>query len=457
VKQRYASVWLRRVLPVGLVAALVVALWGAYEAHSNVSATFDRQTQIQAAQVTLEEMVTFQIDEENSVRGFIATKDPFYKQGYVEAVGEIAIREGRMRAALLAQGLTDLQGQMDDYIASQNDWRTHVADPTIADPNLHTDDVDKRGKFYTDQESHISTSVRNALAEQNKRLARDTLASINLWTWISVLGFAAFGVISFWMANANAAARRELGRDKTTIETLQTAYLSQTIPLPYCEIGSAYAAASSAFAVGGDVYDMYRLSERNALIMIADVSGKGVDAAVLTAFIKFTIRSIALRRPEPGRILAEFNTAFAHAYTVDNPSLFVSMFVGVLDPEASYMRYASAGHDSAFIRRSNGVQQLAVTGPVLGVMEEPFETRTVQLADGDTIVLATDGLTEARYRNGELLHEQGAMDLIERSSADPQRMADELVAQVRVMGGNHMRDDLAILAVRLLGARGQDA
>ena len=45
---------------------------------------------------------------------------------------------------------------MDDYVASQNDWRTHVADPTIANPNLHTDDVDKRGKFYTDQESWIS-------------------------------------------------------------------------------------------------------------------------------------------------------------------------------------------------------------------------------------------------------------------------------------------------------------
>jgi len=457
VKQRDSSVKLRRVLPVGLVAALVVALWGAYEAHANVSATFDRQTQIQQAQVMLEEMVRYQIDEENSVRGYIATKDPFYTGQYAVAVGKMAASERDMRTALLAQGLTDVQGQLDDYVASQNDWRAHVAAPTIANPDRHTDDIDKRGKFYTDQESAISASVRTALADQNARLARDTLASINLWSLISVVGFASFGVISFWMANANAAARRELGRDKTTIETLQTVYLSQTIPLPYCEIGSAYAAASSAFAVGGDVYDMYRLSERNALIMIADVSGKGVDAAVLTAFIKFTIRSIALRRPEPGRILAEFNTAFAHAYAVDNPSLFVSMFVGVLDPEASYMQYASAGHDSAFIRRSNGVQQLAVTGPVLGVMEEPFETRTVQLADGDTIVLATDGLTEARDRDGELLHEQGAMALIERSSQDPQRLADELVAKVRSLGGNHMRDDLAILAVRVVGTRGEHA
>ena len=70
---------------------------------------------------------------------------------------------------------------------------------------------------------------------------------------------------------------------------------------------------------------MYRLSDTLALVFIADVSGKGVDAAVLTAFIKFTIRGIALRRRDPGAMLGEFNTAFSQ--TVENPYLFVSMFV----------------------------------------------------------------------------------------------------------------------------------
>jgi len=180
-----------------------------------------------------------------------------------------------------------------------------------------------------------------------------------------------------------------------------------------------------------------------------------VDAAVITAFIKFTIRGIALRRRDPGAMLAEFNTAFAQ--TVENPYLFVSMFVGVLDTETFQLRYASAGHDSAFIRRSTGVQQLAVTGPVLGVMEEPFETKTIYLEEGDTVVLATDGLTEARNRSGEQLHEEGAMRLIAQSSLQPQLLADELVAQVKALGGNTMRDDLAILAIRVREPRVPDA
>ena len=81
-------------------------------------------------------------------------------------------------------------------------------------------------------------------------------------------------------------------------------------------------------------------------MLIADVSGKGVDAAVLTAFIKFMIRAIALRHSEPAAILAEFNGAFSKA--VGNPYLFVSMFVGVLDTATFRLEYASAGHDTAY-------------------------------------------------------------------------------------------------------------
>ena len=133
------------------------------------------------------------------------------------------------------------------------------------------------------------------------------------------------------------------------------------------------------------------------------------------------------------------------------------MFVGVLDTETLQLDYASAGHDSAFVRRASEVQQLAVTGPVLGVMEEPFDTKTVYLEDGDTIVLATDGLTEARNRAGEQLHEAGAMQLIFASNPQPQLLADEFVAQVKALGGNLLRDDLAVLAIRVHEPEGADA
>jgi sigma-B regulation protein RsbU (phosphoserine phosphatase) len=438
-----------------LAIVLAIAVTNAFRTRAEIADTFDRQTRIGQAQVTLEGLQRLQIDEENSVRGFTSTRDPFYKQQYDNSVADFTRKEGELRRALADADLKTTLARTDDYDGSQQEWRRGVATPLLAHPNQKLPDIDKRSKFYSDYQNRVAAGIRSDLADRNQQLVRDTLDQVNRTLYVSAFWFMVFGLLAILFNAYRSRLNRELVEERTTTDILQRAFRSEHVPLPNCDVGSAYSSAGSHLAVGGDVFDVYRLSDSLALILIADVSGKGVDAAVLTAFIKFTIRGIALRRREPGAILAEFNTAFAH--TVDNPYLFVSMFVGVLDTESMILKYASAGHDSAFIRRSNGVQQLAVTGPVLGVMEEPFGTQTVHLEDGDIVVLSTDGLTEARNRRGEFLREQGAMDLIERSSSEPQRLADELVAQVKALGGNSMRDDLAILAIRVHDAQQREA
>ena len=195
------------------------------------------------------------------------------------------------------------------------------------------------------------------------------------------------------------------------------------------------------------MFDVYRLSDRLALVLIADVSGKGVDAAVLTAFIKFTIRGIALRQRDPGSILQEFNLAFPQD---GRQPLYLRFDVrrraGHVDDAAGY---ASAGHDIAFVRRASSVEQLAVTGPVLGVMEEPFEARPSTWNDGDTIVLSTDGLTEARDGKGVLLEASGAMEWIESAPEHPAELARTLIERARARTRATMRDDCAVLAIRI--------
>jgi sigma-B regulation protein RsbU (phosphoserine phosphatase) len=327
-------------------------------------------------------------------------------------------------------------------------WRATIAGPLLAHPEQQLLEMDKRNKLLSDYETKTVQQIRQALADTNAELAKTTQTELDRSSYARAFWLLVFGLLAILINGFRSRLYQELEEEKSTTEILQRAFRSESVPLPNCQVGSAYLSAGSHLAVGGDVFDVYRLSNTLALVLIADVSGKGVDAAVLTAFIKFTIRGIALRRRDPGAILAEFNTAFSQ--TVENPYLFVSMFVGVLDTETFQLRYASAGHDSAFMRRSKDVQQLAVTGPVLGVMEEPFGTKAIVMEDGDTLVLATDGLTEARKRTGEQLRETGAMELIEDASVDPQHLADELVAQVRALGGNHLRDDLAILAIRVI-------
>lgn len=430
-----------------LVAVLIVAVQGAFQTRTNIAATFDAQSRIVKAQLALEEMLRLQIDEENSVRGFTLTRDPFYAQQYVSAAQAFDGKLAEVAAQLRAQHLTAALRSLEDYASFQNNWRSKIAEPLLSNPGRDVAQIDKENKAFSDYENRTADFIRDALAERNAMLARSTQEQINRDAWSRSFWLAVFGLLAILFNGFRSRLVSELEEERTTTETLQRAFRSEHVPLPNCEVGSAYLSASSHLAVGGDVFDVYRLSDTLAMIFIADVSGKGVDAAVLTAFIKFTIRGIALRRRDPGAMLAEFNTAFAQ--TVENPYLFVSMFVGVLDTQTLQLRYASAGHDSAFVRRAAGVQQLAVTGPVLGVMEEPFETKTIYLEDGDTIVLATDGLTEARNRSGERLQEQGAMYLIASSNPQPQLLADELVAQVKALAGNQTRDDLAVLAIRV--------
>jgi CHASE3 domain sensor protein len=430
-----------------LLAALAFAIQGSFIALSEVSATFDRETRIQQARLDIETLLLFQIDQENNVRAYTITRDPLYTQEYATNVQSFERTESRVRRALKDQGIDQALAALDDYERAQQTWRKTVAQPLLEDPNRVPADLEKRNKMYSDYESGIADQIGKIVDAKNQQLVADTLAQFYQTIWARLGWLAAFALVAILLSARAFRVRRELDQERATTTILKSAYVSRVVPLPNCDIGSAYASADAALAVGGDVFDVYRLSDSLALVLIADVSGKGVDAAVLTAFIKFTIRGIALRRREPGAILAEFNTAFAQ--TVDNPYLFVSMLVGVLDTQSLILRYASAGHDSAFIRRSSGVQQLAVTGPVLGVMEEPFGTQAVHLEPGDTIVLATDGLTEARDRRGEQLREKGAMELIARANPEPQAMCDELVARIRAFGNNSMRDDLALIAIRV--------
>jgi sigma-B regulation protein RsbU (phosphoserine phosphatase) len=438
-----------------LVLALAIAVQGAFATRARIADTFSQLSKIQEAQLALEELLRLQIVEENSLKGYALTRDTFYVGQYRQAAADFDAKERSIRETLESQHLVRVAQLLTEYARIQGQWRDEIAAPLLLHPNERLDELDKRNKLFADYETRTVAAIRVELAANNEALARSTQAQLDRTSYVRAFWLLLFGLLAILFNAYRSRLNRELEEERTTTEILQRAFASQAMPLPRCEVGSAYQSASSHLAVGGDVFDVYRLSDDLALLLIADVSGKGVDAAVLTAFIKFTIRGIALRRREPGAILAEFNTAFSQA--VENPYLFVSMFVGMLDTKTFQLRYASAGHDSAFVRRSQSVQQLAVTGPVLGVMEEPFETKVVNLEPGDILVLATDGLTEARDRAGNLLRDAGAMRLIEQAPPHAQELADSLVAQVRAIGANHLRDDLAILVVRVGEATASNA
>ncbi|MBD5606892.1 MAG: serine/threonine-protein phosphatase, partial [Candidatus Eremiobacteraeota bacterium] len=165
----------------------------------------------------------------------------------------------------------------------------------------------------------------------------------------------------------------------------------------------------------------------------------------------YSVRTLARDHRDPGDILDNFNTMFLE--TVSDPNLFVVVFVGVLDAQSRQLSYASAGHAGAFLRRGNDVSVLAVTGPVIGLDKNfTYDTNVVALQEGDLLLLATDGLSEARDTSGGFLDESGALELLAAASLDPQTCADEIVAAVRARSGGTVGDDLALLAIKIDGS-----
>ncbi len=438
-----------------LVLTLFIAVQGTFETRGQIASTFDRQSQIQQAQIDLEDLLRLQIDEENSLRGYLLTRDPFYIAQYRDAVSGYDGKQAAIRRTLQQQQLHEADAQLASYARLQSQWRTQVAARLLRNPGLSLDELDKRNKLFSDYETRTVAVIRQILAGTDAALVASTQLQLDRSSYVRAFWVLVFGILAILFNAYRSRLNRELEEERTVTEILQRAYRSESVPLPHCEVGSAYFSATNHLAVGGDVFDVYRLSDRRALVLIADISGKGVDAAVLTAFIKFMVRAIALRQSGPAGILTEFNLAFSKA--VGNPYLFVSMFVGVLDTTTFSLEYGSAGHDCAFVRRVDGVERLAVTGPVLGVMEEPFGSETIDLHPGDMLVLATDGLTEARNRAGKQLLEDGAMELIAHASPHAQQLADGLVAEVRARGGNRLRDDLAILTIAVVDGESRDA
>jgi hypothetical protein len=174
--------------------------------------------------------------------------------------------------------------------------------------------------------------------------------------------------------------------------------------------------------VGGDTHDALTLDRKHALFLVADVSGKGIDAAVDTALIKYTMRTLFSEETDPGRLLEKF--AAIYERTAENPETFVVLFVAVVDLADGTVRYASAGHEPAWAVRGGSVETLPPTGPIVGIEnDEGYGTATFFLgAEGVRAWLADlTGTAQAR--------------------------ADAVVRRLR-RRSRRVTDDLAILVVR---------
>jgi sigma-B regulation protein RsbU (phosphoserine phosphatase) len=289
------------------------------------------------------------------------------------------------------------------------------------------------------------------------------------------------------LAASQKKPRRVAGRERVERELeiayeMQQSFLPQTLPeVPGVEIA---ADMRPAYEVGGDFYDVIPLSGGRVGVLVADVSDKGIPAALYMALARTLLRAHSLAaRPQYlsdalesaqvrrlmrsgslGALAALGSVRQTNDYLTDHHSescMFLTLFYAVYDPQSRLLTYVNAGHNPPLLYNALTDEQdwLRPTDMIIGIMpERPYEAQERQLSPGDVLVLYTDGVTEAFNTEHEMFGEER---LVETAHAHCRASAQELVEAIETevaafAGEAPQSDDLTLLVMRCLPSGSND-
>ena len=234
-------------------------------------------------------------------------------------------------------------------------------------------------------------------------------------------------------------------------------------PFPERDEFDIYAMMHPAKEVGGDFYDFFMIGEDALGIVVADVSGKGVPAALFSMIAKTMLKTQTQTQLSPARVLMEVNASLCENNEED---MFVTVWLGVLEISTGVLTYADAGHEKLllyqngiwrFLPKARGValaaynpEDLELLGGGLG-----FHNQTVQLRRGDAILQYTDGVTEVRNAEKELFGEERLLEAVNSAvSANPEELLPHIRAKIEEFVKDMPQfDDITILGLYYKGTK----
>ena len=257
------------------------------------------------------------------------------------------------------------------------------------------------------------------------------------------------GLLAGYAATALANARA-YERERRIAETLQRSLLPEVPDMADgYELAHFYTSARAEAAIGGDFYDFMDIGDGRYGVVVGDVSGKGLEAAVVTAMAKYVLRAYTVEDPEPVVVLPRANNAIVR-YTA--PDLFITLVYGVLNTRTGRFRYANAGHEPILVYRHSEkkVGYEHPTGMAAGIVQgEEYLTSELVLSPGDMLVIYTDGLTDARSPDGRFLDLDGLSELVLELAGRPaQEFLGALMDRVKSYAAGEFADDVAVVVVR---------
>jgi phosphoserine phosphatase RsbU/P len=202
--------------------------------------------------------------------------------------------------------------------------------------------------------------------------------------------------------------------------------------------------------VGGDYYDVVRISETETVFCIADVSGKGMPAALLMSSLQAALKPLIWQKLAPRELCTRLNRILCDITPVGK---FISFFFGVLDRENNRLTYCNAGHNPPIVVRAHGkAEELNAAGAVLGQFPDwVFEQSEIRLDSGDTLLMFTDGVVEAWNNEEESFGEWGLIQGAQQNAGlGAGQLLNCLTHLVSEHCGGHFQDDASLVVLRAM-------
>ena len=263
--------------------------------------------------------------------------------------------------------------------------------------------------------------------------------------WNAAVRLVFFFLVGYTLTTARGA----LDRENALARQIQQSLLPASLPrIAGVDVSAVYRPAT---VLSGDFFDVLPTHDGGLVVSIADVAGKGAGPALLMASLQAAMRALVATNAAPAEICRELN-----GFVADRglSSRFVTLFICRIDSSRSRLTFCNAGHNPPILLRHDGSwRPLGTTGIVLGIVERArYAEEEIVLAPGDTLVLYTDGLTEATDRAGSEFGEPRVLNVLrEHPGAAASVLQERLIQEVELFSRGRFQDDVTVVVLRLTG------
>lgn len=251
-------------------------------------------------------------------------------------------------------------------------------------------------------------------------------------------------------AHTQIIEKEKLERELAVARGIQQSILPRQLPhIPGLVFGVLI---ESARQVGGDFFDFIPLGKGRCAVVVGDVTDKGIPAAIFMALTRSLIRAKVTATSTPAQILQRVNRLLIQ---MQDGSMFATVLYAIVDQNLHQISFGRAGHELPLIFTSSGelTELTPEPGQPIGLFDRPkIDERSILFTPGSTMVMYTDGVTDAVNENGELFGPRRLQDVIQRDlKSTPQLICDNTMNNIREFQGNQLQtDDITLVAIRLL-------